>query len=874
MPARIDCPACHTTLAVNAANREGVVLRCPKCRHEFAVRLRQPAARPPAWPGHDPLAPPLPHAGHDTVPSQPGPARTMNTALLWIGLGASAAFAVVVAVLVVILMRLSPSPDGQQIAVAPPATESTASPPSGSGQQTPSSTAVDTPEPNGTPVNSQTTSGVPATNQTATIGSPVSSVTPASPPAGPPVLAYRFNGGEEYAYSFSIKAEAAGTTEQVHGMCSLILSRETAVPEFASHEQTAEGSGSGFVVTSDGHLVTCAHVVEGSTKIDVVLAGQSYPGQVVAFDKAHDLAVVRIIGSNLPTVPLGNSEGVELAQEVRAVGYPLSNVLGESVKITRGTLAGVVNTEGRKLFQVDASINPGNSGGPLVNEMGQVIGVASAKMAGEDIDGVGFAVPANEVLNLLKSKGIVPAVATGGEKLDGPNLARRVTPAVALLKVKIGPGGYGMAHRLLVDFSGHVSSSPARTGNVRAPGVPRVENERGKLLLSERGELIDATGNAQIPYLLGPLGQLIIEPLGAAGERTWQTQRVTVLTQVVGEESPNSLSARFRRRGRTPFVPQAKVVVTPAVETSSYELAGENGDLVTIKKRYTFQTIQAAGTPPLAQVTGEGTLTFNRASGYAEKLDYKATLVRSSRTASATIPYTLAWQRLDQQAIERTRAQALANLEAAKKAAAEQSSRGKIAPPVPPKVDDLLAELKNAKEWDQRLNPLMALERMRPVDDRRAEVTAAVEPLMNDANHSIRDRAIRIMGRWGTKQTVPALAKMLEQRDVDVRRATIEALGQIADEDAARELASLVLESSDRAAAVAALRGMGNVAETAVIRLLDRGDRQVRKEACQILGEVGGSKSAAALKQLLQNEKESQVRGAARAALDRLVKAR
>ena len=128
---------------------------------------------------------------------------------------------------------------------------------------------------------------------------------------------------------------------------------------------------------------------------------------------------------------------------MRAVGYPLSNVLGDSVKITRGTIAGIVNTSGHKLFQVDASINPGNSGGPLVNEMGQVMGVASAKLAREDIDGVGFAVPVSEAIKLLRSKGISPPPAAAANA-GWPQLAQRVTPAVAMLKVTIGPGGYGL----------------------------------------------------------------------------------------------------------------------------------------------------------------------------------------------------------------------------------------------------------------------------------------------------------------------------------------------------------------------------------------------------------------------------------------------
>ena len=86
---------------------------------------------------------------------------------------------------------------------------------------------------------------------------------------------------------------------------------------------------------------------------------------------------------------------------------------------------------------------------------------------------------------------------------------------------------------------------------------------------------------------------------------------------------------RFRHRWRSPFGQnQTKVIVTPAMETCTYELVGTSGDMATIRKQYTFETLGAAGSPPVAKMTGEGTLTFNQSKGYAEKMDFKATMVR------------------------------------------------------------------------------------------------------------------------------------------------------------------------------------------------------------------------------------------------------
>jgi S1-C subfamily serine protease len=786
--------------------------------------------------------------------------------------------------LVVIVMRMSAGPqvDAQNgvaasnVSPSVPADGSSASLPASPapaaatnnpGAAVPPS-ATGTPTAAAPPVASAPAAAAPVTAQ------PVSSGPPGSPFAGnppaprSPVLGYRFNPGEEYVYSFTVKASLAGKDDRTTGQCSLVLSREAAAPEFAAHDKKGEGSGSAFVVTSDGYLATCAHCVEGSTKIEAVLGGQTYPVQVVAFDKPHDLAVIRIVGTNFPVVPLANSDAVEQAQEVRAVGYPLSNVLGESVKVTRGTIAGIVNTSGRRLFQVDASINPGNSGGPVVNEMGQVIGVASAKLAGDDVDGVGFVVPANEVLNLLRNKGISVAPAGSASKLDGPALARQVTPAVAMLKITVGPGGYGAAGRVLLDYSGHMSSigSPRVVGRMQLPGTPKTESERGKLLLSDRGELLDATGNTQLPYLLGPLGAAFVEPLAAGDERTWQWQRASALTQIIGEQNDGPVSLMFRRRGRNPFASQTKIVVTPAIEMSSYELTGESGEVATIVKRYSFQTLPQSVTPPVAKMTGEGTITFNRGKGYAEKMTFTATLVRSADKLSLTVPLSMEWRRLPQAELETARAEAKANREAAQQAAAEKVAR-ESAPRTPAEIDELLADL---SDGSKRLAILTSLEKMRPIDERRAEVTKTVEPMMRDSNSAVRDRAIRVVGHWGTKETVKMLVKLFDQVDFGIRHATIDALGMIDDATAAEAIAKLVPEQNVRTLASAALKKMGPVAEAPAVALLKHSDKQVRYEGCHILAEVGGPKAVAALKRLLRDEKDNWPRAAAQVALKKL----
>jgi len=706
---------------------------------------------------------------------------------------------------------------------------------------------------------------------------PQSNSAAASPPAqsgvrtdatiAVPALRYQWKPGEKYAYAFQIKAEINGGVEESSGMTMLTVNDDPSVmAKFDVPSEDSKGSGSGFVVSADGYIVTCAHVVEGSVKIDVQVAGQTLAGEVVAFDKLHDLAVVRVRASNLPVLAIGNSDSVELAEEVRAVGFPLSDVLGESVKITRGTIAGIVESSGKKVFQVDASINPGNSGGPMVNQRGYAIGVASAKLSNEAIDNVGFVVTSNDVKTLLRSKGLPFQEGAGGPAFEGPELARRVTPAVALLKVTCGAGGVGTVRRRVLNFNGNLSASGRSLPGSRTP--PKFES--GMVLTNEAGEVLDATGNTQLPYLFGALGSLPIEPLSSDGERTWQTQRASALTQVIGQESPQDhFPTRFRRsRGRQAQPKVAAIVVIPALETAAYEMGAASGDQLTIRKRYEFKTLQKPGTPTLAHVTGEGTITFDQRLGVPVKLEYRATVVRSVGNITVTIPVTLNWNRLDQKVLD----DALAKAKEAQAAAprpgatasadsgpgAAPSSEVKPAPAAPPtakEVDRLLAELTTrGKNFSQKYIAASALSRMKPLDERRAKVTKAVEPLMRDSNAGLRDAAIRTMGVWGTKANVPALLKMLDQLDFGIRLVTMEALGRIPDQRSAKALAKLVLDTTSRNNAAAALKKMGLVAESAVIALLDDDDHQVRYQAYHILAEIGGKKSVAAITERLKTD--------------------
>ncbi|MBI3956498.1 MAG: trypsin-like peptidase domain-containing protein [Candidatus Kerfeldbacteria bacterium] len=163
------------------------------------------------------------------------------------------------------------------------------------------------------------------------------------------------------------------------------------------------GAGSGFIISSDGLILTNKHVVD-ATNVDITVIfndGSEHKGQVLGVDPFNDLAVIKIEGSNLPVVELGDSDMLKLGETVIAIG----NALGEFRNtVTKGVVSGINrtitagNNQGQaetieEAIQTDAAINPGNSGGPLINLAGQVVGINTAVSSEGQL--VGFAIPIN-----------------------------------------------------------------------------------------------------------------------------------------------------------------------------------------------------------------------------------------------------------------------------------------------------------------------------------------------------------------------------------------------------------------------------------------------------------------------------------------------
>ena len=288
------------------------------------------------------------------------------------------------------------------------------------------------------------------------------------------------------------------------------------------------GLGSGFITRADGIVITNAHVVVGATRISVALPdGTTFPGRLLGADTLNDLAVIKIEGRNLPVVKLGNSSDLVVGEWAIAIGNPFGFVLGNSEP---SVTAGVISATGRNLavraegpgiyvdmIQTDASINPGNSGGPLVNAVGEVVGVNSSiySPSGGSV-GLGFAIPINRVKRVT-------------EDLLAHGTIRR--PWVGLKVETPAPGGPRGA--LGASVSSVVTGSPAAQAGLR-PGdiLVRSRDREIKNAYDWDAELLELRVGERVPVLVRRAGREFRVELVVADQPEASAPKVAVLREL------------------------------------------------------------------------------------------------------------------------------------------------------------------------------------------------------------------------------------------------------------------------------------------------------------------------------------------------------
>ena len=269
-------------------------------------------------------------------------------------------------------------------------------------------------------------------------------------------------------------------------MFKRFFGNEMPIPE----ERVERGTGSGFILSADGRLVTNAHVVANADRVRVTLKdARTFEGRVIGVDPVTDVAVIKIQASGLPVVKLGSSRDLLPGQWAIAIGNPL----GLDNTVTAGIISAIGRSSSQvgvpdkrvQFIQTDAAINPGNSGGPLLNDQGEVIGINTAIRA--DAQGLGFAIPietAERIANQLFSKGRVEHPYLGIQMVDltrdlkeeiNQELDIKVTEETGILVVKV------------------LEESPADKAGLRQGDVIRKIDGKSVRTASEVQELVEGS---------------------------------------------------------------------------------------------------------------------------------------------------------------------------------------------------------------------------------------------------------------------------------------------------------------------------------------------------------------------------------------------
>ena len=238
---------------------------------------------------------------------------------------------------------------------------------------------------------------------------------------GHKVVIQQVERSDSSAASDSVDAAADGTTvssgmttAQVAKMVSpsvVVITTEQVVYSqwsWYGQNQVESGAGSGVIISSDGYILTCAHVVDGASTITVTIGDKDYTATLVGEDTTSDIAVIKIDADGLTPATVGDSDGLKVGQSVMAVGNPLGELGGT---VTGGmisalnrsvTIQGTNSTNTMSLIQMDASVSPGNSGGGLFNMNGELVGIVNAKSSSSDAEGLGFAIPINDAIKVAQ----------------------------------------------------------------------------------------------------------------------------------------------------------------------------------------------------------------------------------------------------------------------------------------------------------------------------------------------------------------------------------------------------------------------------------------------------------------------------------------
>ena len=363
-------------------------------------------------------------------------------------------------------------------------------------------------------------------------------------------------------------------------------------------------------------------------------------------------------------------------------------------------------------------------------------------------------------------------------------------------------------------------------------GPPAFGNE---ITVDAFGRAVSQRGEQPLPFALGEMARLMVEPLSPEGKAKWETSGETRINPEGAARGMPGFPDDFPRIPRGDALggfgrnaPRATLVAT---ERASYTLGAAQGTVVPIRKQYELASRERVGDSPRVQLSGTAEIAFDAVAGVPRGMEFRGTLTESVGNMVRRTPVTVTCT------LQEGEPGAPAKPVERQTATVEEATR-------------LLQDLRSPDSF-RRLNAANRLTQLAP-NGPRAEIAQALEELTRDQGLFARAAAARALGPWGTRDSVNAIIPLLEDKEHAVRWAALEVLGQIKDARAAAPVARLL--KRDLHFASRSLQAMGPGAAAAVVPYLKDPEWTVRLEACRVLKAQGGPEQAAALQPVASDE--------------------
>jgi HEAT repeat protein len=356
-------------------------------------------------------------------------------------------------------------------------------------------------------------------------------------------------------------------------------------------------------------------------------------------------------------------------------------------------------------------------------------------------------------------------------------------------------------------------------------------NSPCQIVIDPNGTIVRYERKSQLPYLLGNVWALAIEPLPSAGQNTWQAKREVE----IAEQDTHAWFPRPMANNPTNW---------SATETIDYSIADPAAETPAIARTYAMTTAEQTDDEPVFSQKGQGKLTFDSKAGAIQSIDEKYTLRINDPGVTLKVPITITAKLLSAAEADKKTADRKAAADKIRLAAEDAQ---KLKPINNDELDQLLASIKSSNPGQPR-QAVDKLAHSIPIESRRDEVASVLVDILSKHDHFTVMAVEKALKVWGNDNSTAALIKLLEDHDFFIRTGAMDALATQKTDQVAEAVAKHLTDSDARMQASQALQEMGEVAEKPVLPLLTNLEWTVRISACEILAAVGTSQSIDALK--------------------------